>query len=71
MINKLWAIAPEWALDIRDGAGKYGIGLIFTNQDKRYCEISNITESDYVCGDKDHIGLIFSSKIISCRPVND
>ncbi|HBF45500.1 MAG TPA: hypothetical protein DDW91_02950 [Shewanella frigidimarina] len=68
MINELWKIAPEWADDIRDAEGSYGLGLIFTNNDKRFCSISDIEDDDYDCGTKDYLRIIPTSIIVSFRP---
>ena len=63
-LNKIdWSKAPEWAVDVRDAREVNGLGLIFTNGDKRYVEIEcAIYYPDR--GLKDHFGLIMKSKII-------
>lgn len=63
-----WGKAPEWAVDVRNAEGNYGYGLIFTNDDKRYCEVDIHCGGDYKLGFKDHIGVIDNAKILCRRP---
>lgn len=63
-----WDNAPKWAIDVRNAKGAYGLNLIFTNDDKRYCEVDDICDEDYEQGDKDYLGVILKSEIVSVRP---
>ena len=62
-----WSKAPKWAVDVRDANGAYGIGLIFTNDDKRYADIKN-EDDNFERGQKDYLGVIVNSKIIEVMP---
>lgn len=64
-----WETAPEWAVDVRDAKGVYGIRLIFTNDDKRYCVVDSVCEFDRDIGEKDYLGVIPRSEILSRRPL--
>lgn len=64
-----WEIAPEWAVDVRDAKGVYGIRFIFTNDDKRYCIVDSTCEFDRDIGEKDYLGVIPRSEILSRRPL--
>ena len=65
MVKVNWDAAPEWADDVRDAKGVFGLTLIYTNDDKRYCDF---IEPEYDCGTKDFNNLIHSSEIIAKRP---
>lgn len=68
-MNINWETAPEWAVDVRDAKGVYGIHLIFTNDDKRYCAVDSTCEFDCDIGEKDYLGVIHRSEILSRRPL--